>query len=278
VPAHRTVGAERGAGWIHAAVVRLARDPFPYFLACLWIGLLNALPLAGLLVGLAMPLFHAGLLGALRNRDAGGRVRVGDAFAAFVEPGALRRLLPIVAVHAAFVLLVAGVLVAAAWPALEPLMQASATGAPPKPELVAAVLERLALPALALMPLSVWLGWVLMLAVPRAMLDGVRGGTALREAMAAVGANLGAFAINLLCLVALLSVLFIGLALVAAMVEAVALAAPPLGGVLRTLVLAGFTAVLVGLQAALMFQASREVFPGAPGTAPAPPPIGEIEA
>ena len=274
---HRAVEASRGAAWITQALASLRNDPAGYFGACLWVGLLSSLPLVSLLIGLVMPVFHAGLLSALRTRAEGGRAHPRQAFDGFAQPGALGRLLPIVAFNFVVAAVVVGVLLTAAWPALADLARAAQGGAQPPPELALAVLQRLLLPALVVVPLSIYVGWVLMLAIPRAMLDGVPGGLALRQASSAIGANLGAFAVNLLCLTALLVALTVLLAIPVLALAVVKAAAPTLAALLQVPVMAVFTGAVLALYCAMMFEAARDLFPTALAAAP-PPPVGQIEA
>ncbi|HEX5010906.1 MAG TPA: hypothetical protein VFY71_10935, partial [Planctomycetota bacterium] len=194
---HRTVPAGRGLAWITDAFAVLRRGHGTYLGACLFAGLLASMPLIGLLPSAAMPVLQAGLLSLLRTCAGGGRGRAGQLFDGFTQPGAFVRLLPIALFNLGFVLALFAVLGIAAGPELDALAREAQAGGKPDPGHVLAVFRRMVPPALAMMPLAAFVNWMLMLAIPRAMLDGVPGGVALREAAGAVWANLGAFVANL---------------------------------------------------------------------------------
>lgn len=273
--AHRLVAATRGAAWIADGVAGLRRQPGAYVGACLLVGFASTLPLLGMLAGLLMPVFYAGLLSLLRTRAEGGSGRAGQVFDGFTVPGALARLLPIVSFNVLFALLALAVISIAAGPTLVAVAESAQGGGQPSPALVMELLGKLALPLLALAPVGIFVGWMQMLAIPRAMLDGVPGGRALREAAAAAWANLGAFAVNLACLFAVLVALVLVLAVPMIIVGVVQRAAPGLGMLLQVPLMAALTAVVQGLYGTMMFQAARDVFPG---TEAAPPARDAIEA
>jgi hypothetical protein len=265
----RTVAASRGAAWIADGVAGLRRQPGAYVGACLLVGFASALPLLGMFVGLLMPVFYGGLLSLLRVRAEGGTGRAGQVFDGFTAPGALARLLPIVSFNVLFALLAVAVISLAAGPTLLAVAEAAQGGGQPSPALVMELLRKLAPPLLALAPVGIFVGWMQMLAIPRAMLDGVPGGRALREAAAAAWANFAAFAVNLLCLLAVLFGLVLVLAVPMIIVGVVQRAAPGLGLLLQLPLTAALTALVQGLYGAMMFQAARDVFP----VAEAPPPV-----
>jgi hypothetical protein len=271
----RTVAATRGAAWIADGVAGLRRQPGAYLGACLFVGVASVLPLLGMFVGLLMPVFYGGLLSVLRTRAEGGSGRAGQAFDGFTVPGAFGRLLPIVSFNVLFALLAVTVISIAAGPSLVAVAESTRGGGQPSPAQVAELLGKLAMPLLAIAPVGIFVGWMQMLAIPRAMLDGVPGGKALREAAAAVWANFGAFLVNLLCLFAVMLGLVLVLAVPMIVVGVVQRAAPGLGMLLMSALMAALTAVVQGLYGAMMFQAARDLFP----VAEAPPPmLDAIEA
>jgi hypothetical protein len=265
----RTVAASRGAAWIVEGVAGLRREPGAYVGACLVLGFASTLPVLGLLAGLMMPVFYAGLLSLLRTRAEGGRGRAAQVFDGFTVPGALPRLLPIVSFNVLFALLAVAVISMAAGPSLAAVAETAQAGGQPSPAQVMELLGKLAMPLLILAPVGIFVGWMQMLAIPRAMLDGVPGGSALREAAAAVWANFGAFLVNLACLLAVGLGLVLVLAVPMIVVGVVQRAAPGLGMLLQVPLMAALTAAVQGLYGAMMFRAARDLFP----VAEAPPPL-----
>ncbi|MGH8028347.1 MAG: hypothetical protein ACREO3_00280 [Arenimonas sp.] len=271
--AYRTVPATRGAAWIVDAVAGLRRAPGAYLGACVFVALLISMPVFGAVLGVLLPVFHGGLLSLLRTRAEGGTGRANQAFAGFTEPGAMRRLWPIVLFKLAFALLVGAVVWTTAGASLVALAEATQAGAQPTPAQVAALLGQLLPPLLWLSPLGLFVSWMLMLAIPRAMLGGVPGGVALREAAGAVWANLGAFLVNLACLLALGFALALVLVVPLAIVGALQATAPGMGMLLQVLMVTGVTAAVLALDAAMTFQCAREVFVV---TDAAPPPSADV--
>jgi hypothetical protein len=274
MPAFRTVPASRGAAWLVEGLLALRRTPGPFLAACALVALLRSLPLLGVFLGMLMPVFYAGLVSLLRARAEGGAGRALQAYDGFTAPGAFARLLPIASFNVLFVMAVAAVLVFAAGDAFTAVLETARGGGQPQKAEVAALLGKLAAPALALAPVAVFVAWVQMLAIPRAMLHGVPGGTALREAAAAVWANLGAFLVNLACLTALLFGVLLGSALTLLVVAVLTAVLPALAGFVQLAVVIALTAVFHAVYAAVMYQAVGEVF----GDDAGPPPVDAIEA
>ena len=269
MPAYRTVPAARGVAWVVEGLLGLRRTPGAFLLACALVALLRSLPILGVFLGLLMPVFYAGLVSLLRTRAEGGTGRAAQVYDGFMLPGAFARLLPIVSFNVLFALAVAAVLAFAAGDAFAPILEAARNGVQPRPEQVATLLGQLAPPMLAIAPVAVFVAWVQLLAIPRAMLHGVRGGTALREAAAAVWVNLGAFVLNLACLVALLFGVLLGAALAMVVLGMLMALVPALAGLVQFAVVIALTAVFHAVYAAVMFQAAGEVF-GEPAGPPPP--------
>jgi hypothetical protein len=260
----------RGFAWIIDGFGTALRAGPAYAMACVWVGLCQAMPLVNLFTGLAMPIFYAGLVRALATADAGGRVHPVQAFAGFLEPGAFARLLPILLVHLTFVAGVLALLVGAGGEELRALALAAEGGAPPDPAKVQAVAARLAPVAVALFPVALAVHWLKMLAIPRAMLDGVGGGQALREAAVGVFRHLLALVVSAIGLVPVGVVIVLVFLLPIGVVGVLQASAPALAMLLKIPVLAALVAVGVGVFAPVMYRAKREVFDA--GDAPAAPP------
>jgi hypothetical protein len=275
VGSFRRVSAGRGAAWITDAVLGLRRAPGAYLGACLLVAVARSVPLVGVIVGMLMPVFYGGLVSLLRTRAEGGNGRVFQAYDGFAAPGAFARLLPIASFNILFLLGVAALFTAVAGTEFKAVMDSAGTGGEPQPAQVAALMAKLATPMLALLPIAASVGWLMMLAIPRAMLDNVPGTLALREAAAAVWANLGAFVVNLAGLVALFGAGLVASAFALVLVTAMAAAVPALAGLLKILAVFAMIAAFQAVYAAVMFQAAREIFIGA--DAP-PPALDAIEA
>jgi hypothetical protein len=267
----------RGLAWIVEGLQLARRAGVAFGGACLWVGLCNSLPLVGVLAGLAMPVFYAGLVRVLATADAGQRPRAAQAFAGFVEPGAFARLVPVLVLHLAFVAGVLAVIVAAGGEELRAMATLAESGGKPTEAMAAAVAARIAPTLLALLPVALFVQWIEMLAVPRAMLDGVGGGVALRESAAAALRHLLALLVNAVGLVPV-GVLIVALFIVPmGIIGALQAVAPAIALVVQVPVLAAMVGAFVGVYAPVMYRATREVF----GDATTPPvpgaPTGQIE-
>jgi hypothetical protein len=254
------VPASRGLAWLVDGLGALRQRPGPYFGACFLVGLLVTMPVAGLVFGLMMPIFSAGLVSLLRTRAQGSAGLAGQAFDGFREPGAVARLLPLVMFNIAWLATVIGVLVVVAGPQLVVLGEAVQAGKEPTPEQSVAVVSALALPLLVLAPVAFFVNWVMLLAVPRAMLDRVPGAQALAEAAAGVWRNLGAFVLNALGTMAVMAGLVAVLLVPLLVVTAVREVAPALGLLLQVPLAATIAGSVQGLTATQMYRASREIF------------------
>lgn len=266
---HRSLSASRGAGWITDGLAVFSAQPRAYVLACLALGLLGSLPILGLFVGLFMPVFYAGLLSLLHRQAGGGAATPAQLFDGFQLPGAFARMLPLVLLNLGFAFAVLVLVLIVLGPAI--LELARAGQGQPQPEQALALLPKFGVLALVLLPVGVLFGWVMQLALPRAMLDGVGGGQALREGWSAMLGNLGALLVNLLCLVAVMCVLTLVMLLPLALVGIVQARSPVLGYLLQVPVMAVFTGAVVLLYCAVQYQAWRELFADAGAVPPAAP-------
>jgi hypothetical protein len=264
VSSYRTVAPSRGAAWLVEGVRGLRREPGAYLGACLLVAAAAAVPGVGLLLG---PVFYGGLLALLHTRAQGGPGHPLQAFAGFAFP-ALARLLPIASFNLIFVFLVVAVVGGAVEPELAAIAKASEAGIQPTPEQLSALMTKMAPSLLSMLPLAAFVSWMLMLAIPRAMLGGVSGLRALREAAGAVWVNLVAFVVNFLCLL-VLSMLFLVVARV--------LLAPGAGTGLDLLGLVVLTTLALAAYCAQMYEAARDIFVAPEAQAEAPPPV-EFEA
>lgn len=255
----RRLEANRGAGWITDGLAVFKANPGPYLLGCLLVGLISSLPLIGIFIGLLMPVLYGGLLSLLHKQSRGEATAASQAFDGFQEPGALMRLLPIVLFNLAFAFVVLLVLAVTVGTAIYQMIKAGHT-AQPDPQMVLALLPKFALVFVLLLPFGVFVSWMLMLAIPRAMLSKVPGTTALVEAASAVLANLLPLLVNLLCLMVVMFLIILIMMIPLMLLGVLQQHSPLLGMLLQVPVMAVFTGGILALYCAIMYQAWREVF------------------
>jgi len=255
----RKVAASRGAGWITDGIAVFSRQPGAYLKACLMIGLISSLPLVGILFGLAMPVFYGGLLSLLRRQATGGVPGVGQAFDGFQQPGALTRMLPIVLVNIAFAIALIVLVAVVLGTAIYQLIQ-SGQSIEAHPEILFSLLPKFAVLIAFLLPVGIVFGWIMLLAIPHAMLDEVPGMVALGEAWAAVRGNLLPLFVNLLCLMLVMFVAVLIMILPFAAIGVLQQHSPVLGLLLQIPIMAIFTSVILVIYCAIMYQAWSEIF------------------
>ena len=255
----RKVTAGRGAGWITDGIKVFSSQPSAYVLACLIIGVISSLPFVGILFGLAMPFFYGGLLSLLRRQATGGVPAPSQAFDAFQQPGALARLLPIVLINLALAIVVIVVVIAVIGTVVYQLIQ-SGQSIETHPELLLPYVSRFVMLLLVLFPVAILFGWVLMLAIPHAMLDDVPGMTALGDAWSAVRANILPLLVNLLCLFIIMCVLMMLMFLPLMAAGVLQPHASGMSMLLQMLISSIFTAGILMIYCAIMYQAWLEIF------------------
>jgi hypothetical protein len=272
----RKLDAGRGAGWITDGLAVFKANPGPYLTACVVVGLISSLPLVGIFFGLFMPVMYGGLLSLLHHQARGEPTSTGQIFDGFQQPGALSRLIPIVLVNLAIAFVLVIILAVTIGVAVFQLIKASQAHQQPDPQLVLALLPKFALLLLILLPIGVFFGWVMMLAIPRAMLGNVPGMDAMREAVRAVLSNFLPLLVNLLCLSLLMFVIILIMMIPFMLLGLVQQHSFFLGMLIQIPVMAVFTGGIIALYCAVMYQAWREVFEDE--TALPPPPPAAFEA
>jgi hypothetical protein len=263
--------AGRGAGWITDGLAVFKANPGTYLTACLLVGLISSLPLVGMFFGLLMPVMYGGLLSLLHNQARGEPTATGQIFDGFQKPGAFSRLLPIVLLNLAVAFVLVIILAVTIGVAVYQLIRAGQMHQQPDPQMVLALLPKFALLLLILLPIGVFFGWVMMLAIPRAMLGNVPGMTAVREAVSAVTTNFLPLLVNLLCLTVLMFVVILIMMIPFMLMGVVQQHSFFLGMLIQIPVMAIFTGGILALYCAVMYQAWREVF-GDDADAPTAPP------
>jgi len=266
----RKLSAGRGAGWITDGIAVFKSNPGTYLTACVVVGLLSSLPVFGLFFGLLMPVMYGGLLSVLQHQARGEQTAVGQIFDGFQQPGAFARLLPIVLINLAIAFVIVIIVFVTIGVAVFQLIRESQAHQQPDPQMVMALLPKFALLLLFLLPIGVLFGWVMLLAIPRAMLGQVPGMTALREALSAVASNFLPLLVNLLCLSLLIFVVLLIMLIPFMLLGAVQQHSFFLGMLIQIPIMAVFTGGILALYCAVMFQAWREIF-GDDAVAPPPP-------
>ena len=262
------LAANRGAGWITDGLAVFKANPGTYLTACLLIGLISSLPLLGLFIGLVMPVFYGGLISLLHRQSRGEPIMISNAFDGFQQPGAFARLLPIVLLNLAFAVVVFMLLAVTIGMAVYHLISSGQTE--PDPRAIMALLPKFALMLVILVPIGVFFGWVMMLAIPRAMLGTAPGMTAIRESFNAVLANIVPFLVNLLCLMLLMFIIVL-IMMIPFMLLGVLQQHSRLLSLLIQIPLMGFfTGGIMAIYCSMMYQAWREIF-GAEDVAATPP-------
>ena len=266
----RKLDAGRGAGWITDGLAVFKSNPGPYLTACFLVGLISSLPMVGLFFALLMPVMYGGLLSLLQHQARGEPTATVQIFDGFQQPGAFARLLPIVLLNLVFGFVVVFVIAVTVGVALFQLIKASQAHQQPDPQLVLAMLPKFAILMLVLLPFAAVFGWVMLLAIPRAMLGNVPGMTAVREALSAVGSNFLPLLLNLLCMSVLMFVIILIMMIPVMILGAIQQHSFFLGMLIQIPVMAAFTGGILALYCAVMFQAWREVF-GEDAASPPPP-------
>lgn len=247
----RTVPAANGSRWLIDAARLLAANPLPFLLMGLVVGFAAMLPLAGpLVLGVFGPTLYAGMVFAAREQLDGRAARFEHLFLGF-QSGRLPRLLPLCLPG-----LLAGVLLAVLMATLfgdllAGLAAAAAGGAEPPP-------AELGSSALGFLLLAMVIGAgsyaLVFFAVPRVMLSDSGPLEAMRDSLRACLANIGAFLLFLLGVLA------------AAMLLSLLLAWLPVG--IGQLLALSLTIPWISIALLLAY---RDVFGAAPGTPPASP-------
>lgn len=264
--------AGSGVTWLSQGLQLFLKNPVPFAVMGLILGVIGMIPLLG---GLAMmvlgPALYAGMIHGYRVEAGGGKAEIGNLFAAFQQDGKLVKLLPLClpGIGAAIIIgVVAGVLLVGA--AVTAVGGSAAASQMNSPEGMMAMLSGVGIVA-GLIALVIFIAvalvaWALLFtAIPRVMFDGIEPFAAMKESFGTVKANLFAF-------IGFALVAMVGYAIVAFVL---ALLLGWISSFLPGLLLAaGFTPIIVGG----LYSAYRQLFPGSgsaealPETPAAPPP------
>lgn len=260
---YRKVAAGRGFAWILEGLQRTRAQPMPYLQLCLWLGLLAAMPVVNFVfVFLGGVFLQAGLVSALNTQARGEGMRRGQFFDGLRQPGAFLRLLPIAAVKIAFTFIVLSMVADALGPDLIKIVQGGTPGAltPAQTVVVEQAAGRLLRAIFVLAPGAILVNWLVMLALPQAMLGGVGGLAALGRALAAMFGNLGAMLANLVLSTAIMIGVGLLLTIPAAMLLALAGPGSVLAGLVQAALFIGLGALTFGLDGIVMWGAWRDIF------------------
>ena len=253
---HRKIPALRGLHWCLEAWRALRASPQPVFSMAMWLSLGVFLPGIQFFVVFLLTVFYGGVVSTLHKKSHGEKVWLGDFFNGFKSLPRFLSLFMVGFPTVLFGIFSGTVLMNALGPdMMQSLTQAA--GKPPSKELADTIAPLILGALLKLLPAGIVIGWIVFLAVPRAMLDKRLGLLALWDAVLAIFTNIGALLVFSLCImvtaVALSLLLAIPLALIAG-------AGPVLGSVLQTFILVFISTLGWSLYLHAMYIAWRDIF------------------
>lgn len=252
--AHRKIPATRGLYWCLAAWRNLRASPQPTFSMAMWLSLGMLLPGLNFFVLMLLSVFYGGIISALHKQTQAEKVWLGDFFNGFKSLPRLLGLFLVGMPTLLFAIFSSSVLVNALGPDL--INTLSQTGQAPSKEVLETVAPVLIAAMLKLLPIGIFVGWIVFLAVPRVILDKRLGLAALWDAVRALYTNLAAFI--------LFSLGMIAAAVFASFLLAIPLAfissAGVLAGMLQTFVLVFISTLGWALYLNAMYIAWRDIF------------------
>lgn len=252
---HRKIPAARGLYWCLEAWRLLRASPQPVFSMAMWLSLGMFLPGLNFFVVILLTVFYGGVISTLHKKHQGEKAWLGDFFNGFKS---LARFLSLFMVGFPTVLLgifAGSVLINALGPDMvQSLAQANQ---PPSKELIEAVAPLILGVILKLLPVGIVIGWIIFLAVPRAMLDKRLGLLALWDAVRAIFTNIGALVLFSLCILIAAIVMSVLLAIPLALIGG---ASAAVAGVLQTFILIFISTLGSALYLNAMYIAWRDIF------------------
>ena len=258
--AYRTVQAARGIDWFSQAIALILKNPTPFLLMGLLLGVISAVPVLGGLALLVLgPAFYAGLMSAARRQAREGSADFQQLFDGFQQEGLLPKLLALClpAVAAVFVLVVMAVVLIGGAMLGGGLSAASGSDA--------FAWAALGLGGVVFLLVALVVGFIahalVFFAVPRVMFDAKEPFPAMGESWRAVLANIGAVLLFMVLVLVAYVVLFLVLGW--------------LGVIGQVLI----TTVMMPLVPVAMWQAYRDVYGDitqeTAAVAPVPPAAGQ---
>lgn len=252
---HRKIPALRGLYWCLEAWRALRASPQPVFSMAMWLSLGVLLPGIQFFVVFLIAVFYGGVISTLHKKHQGEKVWLGDFFNGFKSLPRFLSLFMVGFPTVLFGIFSGTVLMNALGPDMvQSLTQASK---PPSKELVEAIGPVLVAVLLKLLPLGILIGWIIFLAVPRAMLDKRLGLLALWDAVRAIFSNIGALVLFSLCILIALVALSFLLAIPLALISG---AGAVVGSVLQTFILIFISTLGLALYLNAMYIAWRDIF------------------
>lgn len=258
--AFQKVPAGNGLQWLTEAVSLILKNPAPFALMGLVVGVISLVPILGGLALLILgPALYGGIMYAAREEASGRKADFQQLFQAFKEPGKLPKMmmlcLPMVAL--AVVLGVIGVVLLGG--ALMGAGMSGANGGDPSAA-IAAFGGGMMLFGLIALVLGFFCYALTFFATPRVMLEGTEPMEAMKDSLRAVLANIGA--VLVFCLILLLAVGVVG---------AVLSIIPIIGPLILTLALTPLLSVAgyVAWRQVYRSDITQEIPPAAPPVPPA---------
>lgn len=252
---HRKIPAIRGLHWCLEAWRLLKSSPQPVFSMAMWLSLGMFLPGLNFFVVIMLTVFYGGVISTLHKKTQGEKVWLGDFFNGFKSFPRFLGLFLVGLPTVLFAIFSSSVLINA----LGPDMAQSLTQAtqPPSKELIEAVAPVILSVLLKLLPAGIVVGWIIFLAVPRAMLDKRLGLLALWDAVRAIFSNIGALVLFSLCI--MMTVLLISF-LLAIPLALISSAGSFVAGMLQTFILVFISTLGWALYLNAMYIAWRDIF------------------
>ncbi len=251
---HRKIPAIRGLLWCVGAWQNFKASPQPVFSMAMWLSLGMFLPVLNFFMLLLITVFYGGVISTLHKKTEGERVWLGDFFNGFQSFPRFLSLFIVGLPTILFAFFSSSVLINALGP--DVAQSLTQTGQAPNRELMESLLPVLLGVIMKLLPVGIVIGWIVFLAVPRAMLDKRLGLLALWDAVRALFTNIGAlflFSLGIIATVVLTSVvLAIPLALISG--------TGALAGILQTFLLVFVSTLGWAIYLNAMYIAWRDIF------------------
>ncbi|MEZ5543641.1 MAG: BPSS1780 family membrane protein [Lysobacteraceae bacterium] len=224
----RTVPASRGVEWITNAVQLILKNPLPFLLMGLVIGVAYVIPILGsMAVAILGPALFAGVAYAGRELESGGIPDFQHLFQAFKEQDRLVKLLILCLPSIAAGMLLVVAMVVASFFALAGVGVSTAVESP------AALFASMGVIGFVLLAVMLALSLVVLaltfFAIPEAMFGKLDAMPAMRESLRATLANMGAMLLYLIVMIAALFIvmlLFVAISQTLALVVALSLFTP----------------------------------------------------
>jgi hypothetical protein len=183
---HRKISATRGFVWLAQAWRLIWSAPQPLIPMTMWLCVGLLVPIISLFTLIMIAVFYGGVISALHKKIRFGHARMRDLFNGFQS---LPHFWSLLVVGVPAVLLALAISLAFVTALGPDLAQQMAQGQQPDQKTIEALLPAISRGLLKLVPLGILVFWLLLVAVPRVILDGRHGISALLDAVRAIASN-----------------------------------------------------------------------------------------